>query len=120
MSDRVKAKEILSRCAISIAPYVPGVAYSIQYTDPAKVKEYIECGTPVIMTKVPELAGEIHKKEAGFSVDYNMEEMTDAILKLLTDDELWLEYRKNIRQLADDYDYIKLFDQAFSASGIEL
>jgi glycosyltransferase involved in cell wall biosynthesis len=120
MSDRDKAKEILSRCAVSIAPYVPGVAYSIQFTDPAKVKEYIECGTPVIMTKIPELAGEIHEKKAGFAVDYDRKEMTDAILKLLTDDELWYAYRKNIRQLADEFDYIKLFDQAFSTSGIEL
>jgi len=120
MSDRDKAKAILSGCAVSIAPYVPGVAYSIQFTDPAKVKEYIECGTPVIMTKVPELAGEIHKKKAGFSVDYNRKEIAETMLKLLTDNELWHEYRTNIRLLAGEYDYIKIFDQAFLASGIEL
>jgi glycosyltransferase involved in cell wall biosynthesis len=120
MSDRDKAKEILSRCAVSVAPYVPGVAYSIRYTDPAKVKEYIECGTPVIMTKVPELAGEIEEKKAGFAVKYSREEIAEAILKLLTDDELWHEYRENIRQLANNYDYEKLYNEAFTASGIEL
>jgi glycosyltransferase involved in cell wall biosynthesis len=120
MSDRDKAKAILSRCAASIAPYVPGIAYSIQYTDPAKVKEYIECGTPVIMTRIPGLATEIHEKKAGVAVDYNLEEMTDAILKLLTDDELWHEYRKNIGQLAERYDYVKLYDEAFITSGIGL
>lgn len=120
MSDRDKANEILSRCALSVAPYVPGVAYSIQYTDPAKVKEYIECGTPVIITKVPELAGEIEEKKAGIAVDYDRKEMADAILKLLTDDELWHEYRKNISQLAEMYDYVKLYDKAFTASGIKL
>ena len=120
ISDRDKAKAILSRCAVSIAPYVPGVAYSIQYTDPAKVKEYIECGTPVIMTRIPGLATEIHKKRAGFAANFNRKEITDAILKLLTDDELWHEYRRNIDQLAEKYDYVKLYDKAFSASGIEL
>ena len=120
MSDRAKAKEILSRCAVSVAPYVPRVAYSIQYTDPAKIKEYIECSTPVIMTKVPELANVINEKKAGFAIGYNKEEMVDAMLKLLTNDELWREYRKNISQLADRYDCVQLFDQAFTASGIEL
>lgn len=120
MSDRDKAKEILSRCAVSVAPYVPGVAYSIQYTDPAKVKEYIECCTPVIMTKVPELACEIEEKKAGFATGYDKEEMVNAILKLLTDDELWHEYRENISQLAERYDYTKIYDKAFTASGIEL
>ncbi|MBN2075002.1 MAG: glycosyltransferase [Dehalococcoidales bacterium] len=120
LSDRDKAKEILSSCAVSVAPYVPGLAYSIQYTDPAKVKEYIECGTPVIMTKVPELACEIEEKKAGFAVNFDRKEMADAMLKLLTDDELWREYRKNIDQLADRYDYVKLYDEAFTASGIEL
>jgi glycosyltransferase involved in cell wall biosynthesis len=120
MSDRDKAKEILSRCAIAIAPYVPGVAYSIQYTDPAKVKEYIECGTPVIMTNVPELAAEIHKKKAGFAINYDRKEMADTMLRLLTDDELWRKYRNNISQFADRYNYIKLYDEAFTASGIEV
>ncbi|MFC1947591.1 glycosyltransferase [Chloroflexota bacterium] len=120
MADRDKAKKILSRCAVSVAPYVPGVAYSIQYTDPAKVKEYIECGTPVIMTKVPELAIEINEKKAGFAVDYDREEIARVMLKLLTDDKLWHEYRNNISHLAARYDYIKLYDEAIPSSGIEL
>ncbi|MBN2076576.1 MAG: glycosyltransferase [Dehalococcoidales bacterium] len=120
MSERDKAKEILAKCAVCIAPYVPGVAYSIQYTDPAKVKEYIECGTPVIMTKVPELAAEIQDKRAGFAVEYTRAEMAEAMLKLLTDDALWHEYRLNISKLADRFDYIKLHDEAFPASGIEI
>ena len=120
VSDRDKAKAILSRCAVSIAPYVPGVAYSIQFTDPAKIKEYMECGTPVILTKVPELAGEIDKKKAGFAVDYNKASIADAMLRLLTDDDLWHEYRKNISKLAWRYDYVKLYDEAFTASGIEI
>ena len=120
MADRDKAKVILSRCAVSVAPYVPGVAYSIQYTDPAKVKEYIECGTPVIMTRITELATAIHEKRAGFAVNFNRKEIVDAMLKLLTDDELWHEYRKNIGRLAEKYDYVNLYNEAFTASGIEL
>jgi hypothetical protein len=74
----------------------------------------------VIMTRITELATEIHEKRAGFAVNFNRKEIVDAMLKLLTDDELWHEYRKNIGRLAEKYDYVNLYNEAFTASGIEL
>lgn len=95
------------------------MAYSIQFTDSAKVKEYMECDTPIIITKVPEIVLEIEEKRAGFAVNYNKGEIAEAMIKLLTDDELWQQCRENIRQLAIKYDYRKIHDEAFRASGIE-
>jgi len=118
IGDREKVRDILSRCAVGIAPYIPSLDYSMQYADSAKAKEYIECGIPVIITKVPEIAFEIEGEKAGFALNYDKSEIAKAMIKLLTDDKLWRECHKNIKRLAQKYDYRKIYDQAFRASGI--
>jgi len=119
IGDKDKITDILSNCAISVALYVPSPTQPIQYTDSAKAKEYMECGIPVIITKVPEIALEIEEKRAGFAVDYDKGEIAKAMIKLLTDDEVWQECKGNVRQLAIKYDYRKIYDKALTALGIK-
>lgn len=119
IGDRKKVEDILSKCAISIAPYIPSPDNPMQYADSAKAKEYMQYGTPIIITKVPEIAFEIEVRRAGFAVNYDKEKIAEAMIKLLTDDGLWQECRENVRQLAIKYDYRKIYDDAFQASGIK-
>lgn len=120
IGDREKVRNALSKCAVCIAPYVPAPDNPMQYADSAKAKEYIECGTPIIITKVTEIAFEIEEKGAGFAVEYDKDQIASAMIKLLTDDKLWQECRRNIKQLAVKYDYEKIYSEAFLASGVEL
>lgn len=120
INNKDDIRAILSACSISLALYAPEPDNPIWFADPAKVKEYIEYGTPVLVSRVPEIAEEIQREHAGFAVEYTKEKITEAMLKLLIDDELWRECRKNVRKLAEKYDYRKLYDEAFRQSGIGL
>lgn len=116
VADETKVKEILSNCAIGIAPYVPDVSSFTQYTEPGKVMEYLTLGLPVVVTKVPRIAFEIESHRAGFAIEYSKEELKTAILKILTNRELLKEYRENALQMALDYDWKVILNKAWSES----
>jgi glycosyltransferase involved in cell wall biosynthesis len=120
IGDRKAVEEVLARCALGVVPYIPMPGDPMYYADSSKVKEYLQAGIPIIITKVPEIAAEIGRDKAGFVVEYNKEEIAEAMTKLLTDDELWQLCRENVRQLATKYDYRKIYDEAFRASGVEI
>lgn len=118
VSDEAKVREILSNCAIGVAPYVPSIDNYTQYTEPGKVKQYLKYGLPVVVTKVPQMAVEIESRRAGFAIEYNKEELVAAILKLLGDRELLKEYRDNALRLALDYDWEVILNKAWSESKV--
>ena len=55
---------------------------------------YLACGLPVVITRVPPIAGEIEENNAGLAIDYSKEELVNAVLRLLSDEKLYLECRK--------------------------
>lgn len=120
IGDRETVEEILARCAVGIVPYIPIPGDPVYYADSSKVKEYIQAGIPMIITKVPEVAAEIEQQEAGFAVEYDKDVVAKAMIRLLTDNELWQDYRENVRKLVTKYDYMKIYDEAFRASGLEI
>ena len=74
-------EEIVAKCRVGIAPYVPDPNSFTWYADPGKPKVYLGCGIPVIITKVPEVAFEISKRKAGIAINYNSHELSEAIKK---------------------------------------
>jgi glycosyltransferase involved in cell wall biosynthesis len=116
IGDREKIMSLMSKCAVSIAPYVPDLAFSIQYTDSGKVKEYIQSGLPVIITRTPEISIEIESARAGITVDYDKVEIAKAIRILMTNDILWHECQENVRKLAIKYDYRKIYNDAINTA----
>ena len=106
--------KIVAKCRVGIAPYVPDHDSFTWYADPGKPKVYLGCGIPVIITRVPEVALEISKREAGIAINYSSRELADAITKLLNDDVLYEKYRANAVQFASELDWGTVFTQAFS------
>ena len=107
-----EVERILTRCAIGLAPYVPEPSSYKQYTDPGKIKAYMGCGLPVIVTKVPRIAYDLERLRVGIAINYDREEMVEAITRLLTDDSLYREYRENAIKFASEYDWNTIFSQA--------
>ena len=70
-------------------------------------------GIPVVITKVPQVAYEIEKNKCGFAILYNKQELVDAISTLLTDDRIWLEFKRNTIAMAKKYTWNKIFNKAF-------
>ncbi len=102
----------LSRCAIAIALYEESKQNISQFSDPGKTKNYFSVGLPIIITKVPKIAGEIDTKKCGIAIHYDKKEFTDAVLKLLKKDDVLKTYRKNVLRLRKKYSWDTIFDRA--------
>lgn len=105
-------KEIRN-AVVGVAPYVDDDKTYTRYTDPTKPKDYMACGIPVVITKVPQVAYEIEKNRCGLAVRYTRQELGDAIINLLTNNKMLLEFSKNAINMAKKYTWNKIFDKAF-------
>jgi glycosyltransferase involved in cell wall biosynthesis len=108
-----KLFESISRCAAGIALYTDTQDNPAIYADPGKPKLYAFCGLPNIITKTPQVAYEIDKKGAGIAIDYNIESLVSALIKLLEDEKKLKKYRLNAIHFAESYTSERIFTGAF-------
>jgi glycosyltransferase involved in cell wall biosynthesis len=107
-NHRVNA--ILQRCHIGIAPYIPDKENIIYYTDPSKIKRYIEVGLPVITTNVFDFSKEITRSHAGIVIPYNSKSFIKSIYIIF---KHYKQYSENSRTLAMQFDYKKYYTEMF-------
>ena len=105
-----KVFQLLSHCAVAIAPYQPNSIS--QFTDPGKVKNYLSIHLPIIITKVPQIAYEIEKERCGIAIKYDKKEFTQAVIKLLKNGKRLNLYRRNTIKLSKKYSWDTIFDRA--------
>ncbi|OGG24510.1 hypothetical protein A3A79_04985 [Candidatus Gottesmanbacteria bacterium RIFCSPLOWO2_01_FULL_43_11b] len=108
--DYQKVKNIQKQWHIGIAPYVPEESNVSYYTDNSKIKDYLSLGIPVIVTPIS-LAGEIRRSRAGIVFNYTRkQEFVRAIGTILS---RYNSYQINAKNLADRYDYKKIYVRLF-------
>jgi len=114
VTNRKHLEKLLSMNAIGVAPYKPGSDShsSTYFADPTKPKDYMALGLPVVITRVPQIADEIDKNRAGFAINYNKDEFVNAVVNLLSDDQLYKECRENALKLASKYSWDRIFTEA--------
>jgi glycosyltransferase involved in cell wall biosynthesis len=102
-------KEIARSC-IAYAPYISSLDMWTKYADPGKVKTYLACGVPVILTDVPWNAKEICIKKCGMLVK---EDLDDLIVKTMTllDPKINTSYRINALNFAQSFSWNTLLGQ---------
>jgi glycosyltransferase involved in cell wall biosynthesis len=113
-------EKMLAKCAIGVAPYVEDSESFTYYSDPLKPKVYMATGLPVVITRVPKIAWEIEKNRAGFAINYDLQQLIDAVTKLLTDEFLYVKFRKNAISLASKFTWSEVFSEAFNKSSVNL
>jgi len=113
MKDEEKLFDLVSRCAIGVAPYAFTADNPTIYADPGKPKLYAFCGLPIIMTKIAPIAFEIHARKAGVAIRYDKNELAAVAIRLLQDDQIQMEYRDNATSFARSYTSERLFSLAF-------
>jgi glycosyltransferase involved in cell wall biosynthesis len=118
ISDAADFRHVLRRKRVGLAPYSPLETSCKRYTDVSRPKIYMANGVPPIITRVPPLAREIEAMGAGLVVDYDKEQLADAILRLLADDELHEHCRQRGFDLVKQYDAETICDNALGALGI--
>jgi glycosyltransferase involved in cell wall biosynthesis len=108
----------LPTCRVALAPYVPDPANYTYYADPTKPKEYLACGVPVVITRVPWVAELIEQRPMGIAIDYSEEQLAEACSRLLSDEAFWQKCRKEALAYAKEIDwsaiYVKAWDQTLA------
>jgi glycosyltransferase involved in cell wall biosynthesis len=112
LNEKQQAIPELFSGSIGIAPYLNDNESFKKYCDPAKIKEYFAAGLPVIITKVPVIFKTIEKRKLGLAIDYSESEFINAVTKMLTDHKLFNQYKFNIRNYIEKYNWDKIYTNA--------
>jgi glycosyltransferase involved in cell wall biosynthesis len=115
IKDESKAMDILSKCAIGVAPFIPIPENNASTADPGKIKFYTFLGLPVITTKIPS-GLLIDEKEAGIAIEYDPHEFANTVIKLLQDDRTLIKYRQNANLFAQSYTSERVFNSALKTT----
>lgn len=84
------------------------------YADPTKIKTYLSCGLPVVLTPVSHNAEELERKGAGFLVKYSQEDVSRILISLLAHSERLSKAKRNALAYARTYTWERIFSAAFS------
>jgi len=104
----------LTGAGVAIAPYYPFDANSFTfYSDPGKVKVYLGCGLPVVLTEVPPIAQEIVSQGAGRIARYEPADFANGIACILEDPN-YPRIRENAHRLGGRYAWPTVFAEAFA------
>lgn len=88
VKDTKEAEKIIAGSALGMAVYDPRKESGTSYTDPGKVRDYLETGTPVVITKKGLLVvKDIERYNAGITVDYDPLDIAEKIIKVLKDEK---------------------------------
>lgn len=107
VSDRRLRQEI-TKSAVAVAPYYVGKNSYTYYADSGKIKTYLACGIPVLLTDLPWNAKEIENNKCGIIIKGGGSDLVSHLIKVmkpLTN----REYRKNAIKYAQNFDFEKIF-----------
>ena len=116
VEDHGEVERLLCSCAVGVAAYKPCPENFTFFTDPGKPKAYMAAGLPVVITRVPQVAEEIHKRGAGFAIDYDVEQLRDSVCRLLKEDQLYMSFRASAISFAKEFRWKNIFERAFEES----
>lgn len=120
VADHDEYSRVVQRHRLGLATYRPTRQAYKRYADVSRAKTYLARGLPVVITRVPPIAAEIEREGAGIVIDYDKQQLAEAILKLLSDDGFHRQCRENAIALAQQYRADKVFSSAFECMGIEV
>lgn len=95
ISDAVKVSELTRQFMLGLAPYRAFPDSARWYADATKIRLYFGAGLPVITTHVPPLGKEVEEKNAGIIIKDNADELTEAVIKVLSNEKLYKKMREN-------------------------
>lgn len=105
-----KVLDVLSRSAVGLAPYTEAQPWT-RFGDSMKVREYLACGLPTIMTAVPSTADDVEKNNAGLVIDLKQEALEEAVDFLFSHPNDYLKMRENAIRLARESDIFKVLER---------
>ncbi len=81
-------------------------------TEPGKVKRYLACGVPVIMTDVSPIADDIRNR-CGFIINNDYKDFVKTVVGYFGNEKLMENYRKQAVLYASRFEWKSIFGRAF-------
>jgi glycosyltransferase involved in cell wall biosynthesis len=117
VEDSVEVERKLSRCALAIALYEKyddkGDLSFTYFADPGKIKLYLACGLPVLLSDVPYNALEIQNKKCGLIISEEKEMIANAVIELMSNQEKLKMYKENAYLYSKNFDWDRIFGSLF-------
>ncbi len=108
----------LSHLGVGLAPYDPGLKDNFsKYADPAKIKNYLGCGLPVITTTVPQIAQDVVSRGAGLIAEFSAVDFARQVQTLWHGDA-YKGYRARAISMGQDFTYSKIFQRLLEEEGL--
>jgi len=102
--------KILSSCGVGIAIYTREYPWT-EFGDSMKVREYLACGLPVIISDVVSTSDDIKNYNAGFVLEKDAGNFEEVVDKIFSEKKLYESLRKNAISLARKYDFTLLMEK---------
>jgi glycosyltransferase involved in cell wall biosynthesis len=114
IEDHQLVESRLARCAVAVAPYMPDPLNCTQFADPGKIKTYLACGLPIVLTGVPPIASLVESRGAGRVVEYDVDALADAIADYLSDRQALEVARAAATELGSEFEWRRIFSDAWT------
>lgn len=112
IKDRDQMLKLIADSAVGLVLFNPKIyKQEIQNADPMKVKDYMVLGMPIISTNVITSGKEIADRKCGIMINYDENDLTESVIKLLTNKKLLREYRRNAIKYIKQFDFKKIYDE---------
>lgn len=128
LSDRVifhgfleegeKFRRIMCDNALGIAFYRDEENF-MKYTEPAKVKYYLNFGVPALVSKVPRIAVELETQGVAIAVSNDIEIIVKQVSEFLRDQTVQDKYRYRISEYVKEIDIFHMLDDLVNRFIIE-
>lgn len=103
-----KLMHLISHCGIGLAIYTSLCSWT-KFSDSFKTKEYLGCGCPVIISGASGAIEESAASNAVISVEPDKKSLYEAMIKLLENENIYLQYRNNAINYMRDLDWCKIY-----------
>jgi len=111
IENEKKVDALLSSCDIGLAPYIPDKDNVAYYSDPSKIKRYLEMGLPVITTNVFSFSSEIKVEKAGIIITYETRSLLAALKTIIKN---YSAFQIHALETAKKYHYQLIYPSMFS------
>lgn len=108
-----KMSQIMSSCAIAVAPYRSISGSPRYYGDAGKIRAYCASGLPIVSSRVPPLGKEMAEQGAAVLADDNGKSFAEAILTILNDQKKYKKMRNAAIRIAKNNTWDHQFTYAF-------
>ena len=109
IEDIKELENEVAKSTIAVAPYIKKLDTWTYYADPGKIKTYLACGVPVLLTDISWNAKDIEENQCGIIIDETRESIMNAIDLLLKKSNN-IKYRNNSKKYAKTFNYTNIFN----------